>query len=748
MAKNLVGEMYVVFGHSGGFPPSFALSTLDGSNGFRLDGIDEEDWSGFSVSSAGDVNGDGFDDLIIGAPWADPDDKNGAGETYVVFGHSGGFPPSFALSMLDGSNGFRLDGIDEGDWSGWSVSSAGDVNGDGFDDLIIGAHGANEHAGETYVVFSHSGGFPPSFALSTLDGLNGFRLDGNHDWHGSAFSVNSAGDINGDGFDDLIIGAPYSDAGQTYVVFGHSGGFPPTLALEALSGADGFQLVGGGESGWSVSSAGDVNGDGFDDLIIGARLPGNRAGATYVVFGHSGIFPPLFNLSILDGSNGFRLDGLSIEERIFEGGISVSSAGDVNGDGFDDLIIGARQVNVRGIDYAPVGNAYVIFGRSDGFLASMNLSALDGSNGFRLDDIGSGDSVSSAGDVNGDGFDDLIIGAPWAGLAGETYVVFGGNFTGGVETQMGDEEANTLIATQGPTAIDNLIGGQNNDLLISDGGSDVLRGGEGDDTLAILSTDFRRLAGGNGFDTLRLDGSGITLDLTAIADNKIMDIEQIDISGSGANTLTLNVLEVLNISTHSNALVVRKDADDVVAMGDGWIQQLSEVSGDETFNVFTQGAATLKVQTENNRLELDELAALQANFGSTNATLAQGDLSGDGKVTRADVVLLLQNYGQANDLRASNASASAPAAVVVGHFGEMVERSGDEQTTATRRAIRGMRDGRLAGAAVDVELTRRWSERSGRRAEGLSLRAGRSPRPVARVVAARDVALLTLADEF
>ncbi len=141
----------------------FELADLDGTNGFVLNGIDEEDrssWSdesGVSVSSAGDVNGDGFDDIIIGAWYADPNGRENAGESYVVFGNPGGFAASFDLADLDGSNGFVLNGIWQWDRSGLSVSSAGDVNGDGFDDLIIGAFGAvpssgRSVAGESYGV--------------------------------------------------------------------------------------------------------------------------------------------------------------------------------------------------------------------------------------------------------------------------------------------------------------------------------------------------------------------------------------------------------------------------------------------------------------------------------------------------------------------------------------------------------------------------------------------------------------------
>src|SRR4028119_1835166 len=121
------------------FEPTFNLSTLNGSNGFAINGIADGDQSGSSVSSAGDVNGDGFDDLIIGARYADPNGINAAGQSYVVFGSNSGFGADLNLWDLDGSKGFAINGIAAGDISGRSVSSAGDVNGDGFDDLIIGA---------------------------------------------------------------------------------------------------------------------------------------------------------------------------------------------------------------------------------------------------------------------------------------------------------------------------------------------------------------------------------------------------------------------------------------------------------------------------------------------------------------------------------------------------------------------------------------------------------------------------------
>jgi hypothetical protein len=435
------GESYVIFGRVGGFAGSLDLSALDGTDGFALRGIAEDDYSGQAVAAAGDVNADSIDDLIIGAAGADPNGR-WSGESYVVYGRSVPFAPTLELSALDGTDGFTIRGIEFKDYSGMSVASAGDVNADGVDDLIIGARGGDSNAqmcGESYVVFGSTDGFDPDLVLSSLDGTNGFVINGEGYYRGlSGFSVASAGDVNADGIGDLMVGAPSHAAtggttpnpGYAYVVFGKSDTFAPTLELSDLDGSNGFTLEGvdgNDRCGRSIASAGDVNADGIDDLIIGAGRAdpnGESSGESYVVFGKAGTFAPNLELSSLDGTNGFTITGIDAEDW---SGFSVASAGDINSDGIDDLIIGARNADPNG---ESSGEAYLVFGTTEGFGPTLELSSLDGTNGLKIEGIGASDmagrSVAYAGDVNADGTDDVIIGAPHAG---ESYVLYGGSFT-------------------------------------------------------------------------------------------------------------------------------------------------------------------------------------------------------------------------------------------------------------------------------------------------------------------------------
>ncbi|HEY9815265.1 MAG TPA: calcium-binding protein, partial [Candidatus Obscuribacterales bacterium] len=460
------------------------LSTLYGTNGFRLYGSASDHYSGDLVSSAGDINGDGFDDLIIGAQGADNNGER-SGSSYVVFGRDSGFSATLNLSTLNGSNGFRIDSATAYDRSGRSVSDAGDINGDGFDDLIIGATGAapnGSFSGSSYVVFGRDSGFDATLNLSTLDGSNGFRINGVATDDQSGYSVSSAGDVNGDGFDDLIIGANGADpngsySGSSYVVFGRDSGFNATLNLSNLNGSNGFRLDGakaGDQAGLALSGAGDVNNDGFDDLIIGAYFAdpnGNLSGSSYVMFGRASGFSPTLNLSTLNGRTGFRLDGAVAEDRA---GFSVSGAGDVNGDGVDDLIIGVVGADPNG-NFS--GSSYVVFGRRDITIPSPFDDVLSGTANADTIRALEGNDV-----VRGFAGNDLLDGGP------------------GRDRIFGQDGSDTLI---GGTGNDLLNGGADNDRIFGQDGNDTLIGGTGNDLLNG-GADNDRIFGQDGSD--RLDG--------------------------------------------------------------------------------------------------------------------------------------------------------------------------------------------------------------------------------------------------
>jgi hypothetical protein len=274
--------------------------------------------------------------------------------------------------------------------------------------------------------------------------------------------------------------------------------------------------------------------------------------------------------SVAAGSGGFVING----ECAYDGsGTSVAGAGDINGDGLADLIIGARYAG------SSAGRSYVVFGKI-GTAATDLSSVAAGSGGFVINGEcaydGSGTSVAGAADVNGDGLADLIVGAyrsaPAAGsYAGRSYVIFGsttGAFSQTAVDQLGGDADDTLT---GEVTGDVLVGGAGNDTLIGNGGIDVLYGGAGDDTFVLnrsnvnaLSTGFKRSAallarvdGGTGLDTLQLSGANITLDLSTIANqggsapgsaSRVEAIERIDLTGSGNNTLGLNVNDVQDIA--------------------------------------------------------------------------------------------------------------------------------------------------------------------------------------------------------
>ncbi len=331
---------------------------------------------GYAVSSAGDVNGDGFADVLVGTP-KHGDEIIRAG---TVFGYYGG--PGGLKSTPD----WQVTGPQAGARFGGAVASAGDVNGDGFDDVIIGAFRYNGGQAEEGAVFGFYGG------SDGLGELPEWIVEGDQVEAQFGYAVSSAGDVNGDGFDDVIVGAWGADSfsGAAYVYLGSEEGLGTNHAWVVTGTLAGAGL------GFAVSGAGDVNDDGFGDVIVSAPFfdlseTVENAGAVWVFQGSETGLSPTADWFVMGEQADARL------------GSAVGAAGKVNGDGFDDVIIGARGQDGS---VTAEGAAYVYVGSMDGLGGDPAWVGWGGQTGS-----GYGASVGGAGDMNGDGFSEVLVGA-------------------------------------------------------------------------------------------------------------------------------------------------------------------------------------------------------------------------------------------------------------------------------------------------------------------------------------------------
>jgi hypothetical protein len=425
----IAGQTYLILGRAAAdWGMDFNLSQADAS----FVGEVWRDRSGFSISAAGDVNGDGLNDFLISAPF---NDENGsdAGQTYMILGRAAAdWGMDFDLSQADAS----FIGESENDWSGACVSSAGDVNGDGLDDFLIGANGRDVSrtstlmdfdAGKTYLLLGRAtANWGIDFNLSQSDA----SFTGEASLDRSGFTVSSAGDVNGDGLDDFLIGTLLNDlynqsaGSNTYLLLGRAAADWGTEYNLSQSNASFLGEKRFDFAGYSVSCAGDINGDGMDDFIIGAydnSEGGYSAGQSYLVLGKAEADWGLnFNLSQANAS--------FVGESPFDvSGFSVSGAGDVNGDGRTDFIIGAPN-NCLGGYFA--GSTYLIKGTQlSHWGMDYDLANADAVLIGEMEQDLFGFSVALAGDVDGDGKDDIIIGACYndeGGInAGQTYLFLG-----------------------------------------------------------------------------------------------------------------------------------------------------------------------------------------------------------------------------------------------------------------------------------------------------------------------------------
>jgi len=362
------GAAFVYLGSPAGLQPEPAWSAEGNQTGSGF---------GFSVASAGDVNGDGHDDLIIGAPYHDGGSVD-AGRAYVYLGNASGLE-----SAPD-----WVSGIDqESAWYGWRVRPAGDVNNDGFDDVIVAAYLYDEgqiNEGKAFVYTGSPSGLSVSPAWEYATDQAEARMAG----------IGFAGDVNGDGYDDIVVGSHAYDNGEpsegrAWVFHGSRFGLAqaPSLVLESDVPYAYF--------GYSTYTAGDVNGDGYDDVVVGAFGYSNGAetseGAAFVYLGSAAGLTDSVAWSFESGQ----------ADAWF--GLSAQTAGDVNDDGYDDIVVSSERYDFTRTDQ---GGAWVFLGSASG--PSVGVDWLEPGN--QPDEV-FGWRSATAGDVNGDGYDDVIVGA-------------------------------------------------------------------------------------------------------------------------------------------------------------------------------------------------------------------------------------------------------------------------------------------------------------------------------------------------
>ncbi|RQW02459.1 hypothetical protein EH222_13615, partial [candidate division KSB1 bacterium] len=342
--NNDTGRAYIFYGGS----------SMNSTADVTLTGEGTGHYFGYSISGAGDVDADGFDDVIIGAFGY----SSNTGRAYIYRGGS----------TMDNTPDLIMTGEAMNHFFGFSVASADSLIDDTYDAVIVGAYGYNSGVGRAYIY--HGGSSLNGVADLTIDGVTAGDLFGK--------AVASVGDVNNDGYGDVIIGAPgkTSNIGGAYIYFGGAGmdgGADVTMDGEATVPYFGF----------SLSSAGDVDDDGYDDVIVGAYGNDTVTGSAYIYRGGSS----------MDGTVDFTLLGVDLGSYF---GYSVSDAGDINGDDYADVIVGAYRLG----SYR--GRAYIYLGGST--MSTTPAAIVTGTMSYDY----LGRSVACAGDVNKDGFADVI----------------------------------------------------------------------------------------------------------------------------------------------------------------------------------------------------------------------------------------------------------------------------------------------------------------------------------------------------
>jgi hypothetical protein len=367
--NSYTGKVYLYLGGTSGLSTSASWTEVGEALG---------DFFGGSVATAGDVNGDGYSDVIVGAYG----NSGFAGKAYLYLGGASGLSASSSWSAV---------GEAADDWFSYSLATAGDVNGDGYSDIVVGSRGHSAGAGKAYLYLGGASGLSASPSWSAVGEAADNRF---------GQSVATAGDVNGDGYADVVVGAygHNSYTGKTYLYHGGASGLSASSSWTAVGEASTDYF------GYSVATAGDVNGDGYSDVVVGSYGHTGFIGKAYLYVGGA---------SGLEASSSWTADGEATSDDF---GLRVATAGDVNGDGYSDVVVGASG------NSSSAGKAYLYPGGASGLSSSTSWTAV----GEAVDNFFGG-SVATAGDVNGDGFSDVVVGASGnSGTTGKAYLYLGG----------------------------------------------------------------------------------------------------------------------------------------------------------------------------------------------------------------------------------------------------------------------------------------------------------------------------------
>lgn len=447
---NDMGSVYVLYGNSAGYPLSFNTTYFDGINGMVLqgmywpsfdpyhDGYTNHGSFGSYLSSAGDFNGDNCTDILAGAPFSSPNGIRWAGSSFLIYGATN-LPATLNVTYLDGNNGFRMDGAAQWNQAG-IVATAKDFDKDGQSEILIGSRYSSDNgpnSGQVTLIYGSKNSFPAVVSLAEVRGIN---FDGDPLSQLGAVP-RSAGDVDGDGYDDFVAGAPSANGiyenyasfpykmGNVYLLYGTNEVVPSPVYVDQLNGKNGTKIIGAqtlDAIGYCIAGIGDINHDGYADIGVSAvrySLP-NQQGQVYVIYGNSERFPAVISLSDI-AQYGFSFTGLYNEDHL---GAMIVGLGDVNGDKIDDFMFADEPFSTSGV----IHHAYVVFGSPEKQQGNISVSALNGKNGFVINAPALHTFFADFGcgvDLNNDGLNDIVLFASGpSGLGedkGQVFVIYG-----------------------------------------------------------------------------------------------------------------------------------------------------------------------------------------------------------------------------------------------------------------------------------------------------------------------------------